>query len=73
MNVVYEEVNSKAKESAREYDNAEVILQSSGQGREGGKTRDRLCTSKSAVSEHSIDSNDAVAMYYWSTMATVNK
>ena len=73
MNVVYEEVNSKAKESAREYDNVEVILQSSGQRREGGKTRDRLCTSKSAALEHYIDSNDAVAMYYRSTMAIVNR
>ena len=60
-NRAYEEMNLKAKEKASGYENVEVILQSSGQGREGDKTRDRsirLCISKSAASEY-IDRDDA--------------
>ena len=76
MNVAYEEVNLKPiKERASGYENVEVILQSSGQGREGDKTKDRsikLCTSKSAAALECIDRDVAVCCQ--STMATsVNK
>ena len=57
-------MNLKAKEKASGYENVEVILQSSVQGKEGDKTRDRsikLCISKSAASEY-IDRDDAVCV-----------
>ena len=64
-NRAYEEMNLKAKEKASGYENVEVILQSSGQGREGDKTRDRsikFCISKSTASEY-IDRDDAGSVY----------
>lgn len=57
-NLAYEEVNLKAKERARGYENVEVILQSSDQWTDGDKTRAKsikLGNSRSEVSEY-IDS-----------------
>ena len=66
-NVSYEEVKIKPiKEKASGYENVEVILQSSGQGREGDKIRNRSvkhCTSKSTTGSEYIDRDDAIHVF----------